>query len=179
MQNTFGFGNSSAAFRCNLVVLFSLLWSATAQAHFLFVDSTIQGEHRAARLVFSETAGEPGLLPDSIKQADFTVVRFDDESVQTLEVAEVDGNPFMRSPPLHSPALLIAKCTYGVHKKILLHYTAKHWTDMTSLPIEPESAPELDMTLQQSGNTLTLHVRWQGKPLADANVVYQHGDDQA
>ncbi|MEZ6120362.1 MAG: hypothetical protein R3C28_27835, partial [Pirellulaceae bacterium] len=36
-----------------------------------------------------------------------------------------------------------------------------------------------DMTLQQSGNTLTLHVRWQGKPLADANVVYQHGDDQA
>lgn len=132
-----------------------------------------------ARLVFSETAGEPGLLPDSIKQADFTVVRFDDESVQALEVAEVDGNPFMRSPPLHSPALLIAKCTYGVHKKILLHYTAKHWTDMTSLPIQPQSAPELDMTLQQSGNTLTLHVRWQGKPLADANVVYQHGDDQA
>lgn len=158
-----------------VVTLFATsMFVQSAQAHFPWLVVDDQGN---ANYFFGETpADRQYKMPASVASAEIGVVSEQGES-QTITLTPIDTDDFigMRSTaPVASNATLISKVTYGVYHGSRLDYYTQH--SAGRLPThQADNAPTreqlaLNVELVDTDQGVDVFVRWQGKPLPDAEV---------
>lgn len=163
-----------------LILLLSLLLARPAAAHFVWVDVIPQSDAlRQLRVYFSEGL-EPGALRlvDRLKPTEAWVIREGGEpkSVELTSWKDDAGETgaLVGEAPVTGDYVAAARCQYGVFeregKAMLLNYYATQWLG----PIEKTFASgklDLEVVPAMADGGINLTALWQGKPLADAEVV--------
>jgi N-acetylneuraminic acid mutarotase/uncharacterized GH25 family protein len=156
-----------------LAVVGSLLVSSVAQAHFLWIASD-PGSGQA-KVYFSESPepDDPDLLD---KVGDLKLVTFEGRD-KVGEVATTKQDDALVAKVGKAYAVALSR-RYGVlergAEKFLLNYYATHhvapiaadWKRLGS-----DDKLPLEIVPSQKGSQVTLQVLWQGKPLADAQII--------
>ncbi len=165
------------------MLLASLIWLAAtpAQAHFLWIWQTkTESGAPVVQAHFSEAADDPE--PELLKRLEGLQVwhRPSAGDVQALEVKQTPEAFEIALPtkldPEH-PGIIITEKNFGVtgrgDVKFLLQYYAKLYpgniTDAAKLGASKQL--RLDIVPVLTGKKLTLNVTWDGKPVADSEVV--------
>ncbi len=164
-----------------LVVALVCLSASAANAHFLWLLSTKNAAGKpVVQAHFSEAADDPE--PELLKRLEGLQVWHRPESgdVQTLTVKQTPEAFEVELPASldaqHSGIILSEK-NFGVtgrgDVKFLLQYYAKLYPGEAAVgqKLGATERLKLDIVPDIEGQTLTLHVTWEGKPVADSEVV--------
>jgi hypothetical protein len=168
----------SASVSLSCLALFA---PAFARAHFVWVDLKQSADGRPqAQLYLSELPepGEPHLLA-KIAHSKAWLRGLDGETeLKLAPAADKDLAALVAACAERSPASLEAVCEYGVYSRgpvgVLLHYYAKRltgdWANQAHKLARAERLA-LDIVPGVDGNKLGLTVLYNGKPLADEQLV--------
>jgi uncharacterized GH25 family protein len=160
----------------SLVVALAALWTATASAHFVWIESSSEEKGTLVRAGFGEAgAWDPDLI-DKIKNSRFWTRS--DAGVAPLAIAvdekEKEYRTTIEGP---RPAAVLAATDYGVIQfgkfpPSWLRYTSKHltgtpekWNDKT-----PAKELRVEIMAEHDGDAVKLQAFFLGKPLADAVI---------
>jgi hypothetical protein len=157
------------------------LWSSPAGAHFVWVDlkQSADGQPQA-QLYLSELPepGEPHLIAKVAQSKAW--IRGLESSVELkfAPAADKDLAALVAACPKQSAASLEAICDYGVYSRgpvgVLLNYYAKRligdWTNHADKLARAERLA-LDIVPGVDGDELSLVVLYNGKPVADGELV--------
>lgn len=163
-----------------LLVLIVLTLPRTTQAHFLWVNTTGGGNGAQAFLYFSESASQRDYrLPERVAESGlWQRMAGGDKKELDATLIEAEGEMGLRAPiSAADNVVLEATCQYGIYHGALLTYYAKH---VGRVPAEADDSLvcceefPLDVIPRAVSDKLQLTVLWEGKPLADAELVVEH-----
>jgi hypothetical protein len=162
---------------CSALLLLAV--AAPGQAHFVWLLPPAPGEKPTARVVFSDALAPDG---DLVKKVAHTSLFLGDERIKLTPVKAAAGKGALEvAVPGARRQVLLGLCTYGVTARgkaepYLLRYYAK-----TFIGPAPKVGPDpgewaweklpLEVVREVGGKAPSCRVLWQGKPLADAEVV--------
>lgn len=164
-----------------LLAAFVCLGATSAHAHFLWLLATKDTSGKPiVQAHFSEAADDPE--PELLKRLEGLKIWHRPATGEAKELMvnqthEAFETELPSSGDSKQPGIVLSEKNFGVtgrgDVKFLLQYYAKLYTGDTSA-VEKLGVTErlrLDIVPVVQGKTLTLHVTWEGKPVADSEVV--------
>lgn len=155
-------------------VFFSSVLMQSTEAHFPWI--TINDEGKVVYFFGETPADRTYKLPPTIAKAEVGVVT-KDGAQEMVELAPIETEDLvgMRSAKSVRPnATLASKVTYGVYHGSRLDYYSQHCggelPDHRDTSASLSEQLELHAELVDTENGVDVFVRWQGKPLVDAEV---------
>lgn len=157
------------------------LSASTAHAHFLWLLATKDAAgNQIVQAHFSEAADDPE--PELLKRLEGLQVWHRPQSgdVQSLTVKTTSEALEVAVPAgldADHPGVIVSEKNFGVtgrgDVKFLLQYYAKLYPGNATNAVKLGTTERLrlDIIPAIEGQTLTLHVTWEGKPVADSEVV--------
>jgi len=158
----------------------SFVLSSPVFAHFPFLEWKPAGDAGTLHIYFSELAepDNPALLT---KLVDSKVWQQTPGSEPKALAIQLQSDALTASPTTDGPTAFLLTKDYGTLERggesYHLLYYAKTYSDRAAWKIDTPKSLKLDLVPERKGNELTLTVLWNGKPLADAELVIQSGTE--
>ena len=170
--------------RSSTAIALLFIFSAAAQAHFVFVKSSNVGGECEAVVYFSEAGHVQGeQLPPKVAKTKLYVRSAKEASRSPHEITQEDRDGwvamFAKLPKKEDSFSLEAHCDYGIYHGSLLRYRAKHIQFQTPKELAKLSrAKEFDLDVIPSieGSKLTFETFWQGKPKSGVALAIESSD---
>ncbi len=161
------------------LTMIGLLVPMTAQAHFLWLVASPTEEPTEVKLYFSESASpdDPDLL-ERVAKAEAWIPGGRRSEPQRLTFSKKDDALVASIPSRSASSPVVLKHNYGVITRgkapMLLNYCAKSYP--SQLPgswkaVSDKELLPLEITPSPAGEQMQFEVTWQGKPIADVQVV--------
>ena len=167
-----------------LPALALVLLCTTANAHFLWLKSSLSDQGARAVISFGESpAVEDYNLPESVEKTALWW-RGNNDKTHDLEAERIDTDDriVLESPlPSGDSRVLEATCTYGLYHGTLLKYYTKHVSCKSAEELGsfgPSKKLKLDIVPAATKEGLELTVYWEGKPLPGAKLTLTDSEEE-
>lgn len=166
---------------CCLLVLLASVYSSTASAHFVWLDSQTSGDASHAIMFFGEGTYDRNYhMPEAIAKAEVSYQGEDGKKKQLdMMLREEDDFYGLKGEvPNGQNFLLETSCQYGVYHGSLLTYYARHIAQSDWEKLPEFSDHPLAIAPQSTDDGVEFTVTWKGEPLADAKLTLIDSEDQ-